>query len=56
MVVVHFCSHSGSVKHSAPVLVGDLTRLQDLAGEAKGKGTDKAVVRRKIVKNDTWNF
>jgi hypothetical protein len=33
--------------------VEDLTRLQDLEGEAKGKGTASAVVRRKRVKNDT---
>jgi len=35
--------------------VDDLTRLQDLEGEAKGKGTAKAVVKRRRVKNDTWS-
>jgi len=51
--VEHFWSHSGSVKHSAPVFEEDLTRLQDLAGEAKGKGIDNTVVKINRLKKGT---
>jgi len=51
--VEHFCSHSGSRKHIAPVLVADLTKLQDFAGEAKGKGTAKEDVTKIAVRKVT---
>ena len=41
------------MKHSAPVLVADLTRLHDLPGEANGKGMDRVDVRKRMMKNDT---
>jgi len=53
--VEHFCSHSGSRKHIAPVLVADLTRLQDFAGEAKGKGTAREDDTKRAVRKNTWS-
>ena len=55
-MVEHFSSHSGSLKHIAPVLVGDLTRLHTLAGEAKGEGTDREDGRKETVRKSTCNF
>ena len=53
-LVLHFCSHSGSLKHW-PRSVLLLIKLQFLAGEgaAKGKGTLTAEQTRRVMIKDT---
>ena len=54
-LVLHFCSHSGSLKH-CPRSVVLRTRLQLLLGEGWGKGLGTATQEhsRRERKRDTW--
>ena len=54
-LVLHFCSHSGSLKH-CPRSVVLRTRLQLLLGEGRGKGCGTATqeASRRERKRDTW--